>query len=92
MRVFIYILICRWVWDHRHKTVSVVVEILLQVKEKTLRQDKGSESNVCIRVGPDGAVSHDRFRNSPTGPLITFRDGPRGLGEVGGRPSSVAIL
>ena len=60
--------------------------------KKTLRQDKGSESNVCIRVGPDGAASHDRFRNSPTGPLITFRDGPRGLGEVGGRPSFVALL
>ena len=78
--------------DHRHKTVSVVVETLLQVKEKTLRQDKGSESNVCIWVGPDGAASHDQFRNSPTGPLISFRDGPRGLGEVGGRPSSVALL
>ena len=50
-----------WVWDYGHKTVFVVVETLLQVKEKTLRQEKGSENNVCIRVGPDGAASHDRF-------------------------------
>ena len=54
--------------DHRHKIVSVIVETLLQVKEKTLRQAKGSESNVCIRVGPDGAAIMIWFRNSSTGP------------------------
>ena len=60
-----------------HKTVSVVVETLLQVKEKTLRQAKRGENTVCVRVGPDEAASHDRSRNSPTGSLIIFRGGLR---------------
>ena len=62
------------------KIISVVVEISLQVKEKTLRQLKESESNVCIRVGPVGPqvmIGSERA-------LITFRYGPRGFGEVGG--------
>ena len=72
-----------------HKIIFVVVESLLQAKEKTLRQVKGSQTNVCIRVGPDGAANHDRFRDRPTGPSCEVSEQ---LEEVGGRPFLVCIV
>ena len=72
-----------------HKTVSVIVETLLQVKEKTLRQAKGSENTVCFRVGPDGAANHDRFRDRPTGPSYEVSEL---LEEVGGRPFFACVV